>query len=430
MPSLLKCNPYPETLDPAHAVAIVYDQDIRATAAFLKAGLSVLVECEKNVVDHIHRPVLEYAGRQAVLDSEPGHSAPDDPLSAPGAARLKQLEGLLVDLKDHETLVLPYLDLLAAGPESHLTNEARRLVELIYRCPKASLLGFVDPTLPVPAVVAARFPVFIALTGLPRSVPVKGADHPVLELITRREERDRCADFDPTAVFKHVAGFNPVQYRDGMRFVQATARHRQVSMGELISVLQGFKRSSGDQAVELPDRTFADIGGYKDLKQDLAQIAKLIAGEPVDGVKESMRRKLIPRGLLLHGPPGSGKTLIAKAIAHEMKATIQIVSGPEVMNMYVGESERRVRTLFANARRNAPSVIIFDEFDAIASQRTEGPDGGSRAGNAVVAQLLTELDGFREDDSILVVATTNRIDIIDEALLRPSRFRPIEVPLP
>ncbi|MCP4663350.1 MAG: 26S protease regulatory subunit, partial [bacterium] len=82
------------------------------------------------------------------------------------------------------------------------------------------------------------------------------------------------------------------------------------------------------------------------------------------------------------------------------------------------------------ARRNAPSVIIFDEFDAIASQRTEGPDGGSRAGNAVVAQLLTELDGFREDDSILVVATTNRIDIIDEALLRPSRFRPIEVPLP
>src|SRR5262249_28994310 len=108
-------------------------------------------------------------------------------------------------------------------------------------------------------------------------------------------------------------------------------------------------------------------------------------------------------------------------------ATIQMVSGPEIMDKYVGQSESNLRNIFATARRNAPSVIFFDEFDSIASQRSTYSDGGSRANNAVVAQLLTELDGFREDQAVMVIGTTNRIDIIDEALLRPSRLRPIEI---
>ena len=425
---------FPDELKDEQAVAIAYDEDIQVVASFLRADLSVLVECDKNVVDHIYRPVMGYTGRKTVLDSEPedtkGGEDGLEGLAAGGSVQLRHLEALLEDLKDHETLVLPFLDLLATGPESHLTNESRRLVELLYRHPKASLLGFVDPTVSVPPVVAARFPILVTLTGLPRCIRTPAGDQPALEYLTLAAERDRCEGFDAAAVFKHVAGFSPVQYRDAMRYLAATARSGRVSQGELLGLLQNFKRSSGDQAVQLPDKTFEDVGGYEDLIRELRQIAKLISGEPVEGVSETMRRRLLPRGLLLHGPPGSGKTLIAKALAHEMRATIQIVSGPEVMDMYVGESERRVRTLFNNARRNTPSVIIFDEFDAIATQRTEGPDGGSRAGNAVVAQLLTELDGFREDDSILVVATTNRIDIIDEALLRPSRFRPIEVSLP
>src|SRR5262249_28247792 len=119
-----------------------------------------------------------------------------------------------------------------------------------------------------------------------------------------------------------------------------------------------------------------------------------------------------------------------KAIANELEATIMVVSGPEVTDKYVGEGERKIRELFAEARRNAPSVIVFDEFDAIAGRRTGRDDGGSRAGNAMVAQLLTELDGFREDVPFLVVGTTNQLNLIDPALLRPSRFRGIRVGLP
>jgi transitional endoplasmic reticulum ATPase len=113
-----------------------------------------------------------------------------------------------------------------------------------------------------------------------------------------------------------------------------------------------------------------------------------------------------------------------------MGGTIQVVSGPEVTDMYVGESERKLRELFAEARRNAPAVLVFDEFDSIAGKRTGRDDGGSRAGNAVVAQLLTELDGFRPEVPVLIIGTTNRVDIIDEALLRPSRFREIKIGLP
>ena len=113
-----------------------------------------------------------------------------------------------------------------------------------------------------------------------------------------------------------------------------------------------------------------------------------------------------------------------------MNATIQMVSGPEIMDMWLGKSESNLRRIFTIARRNAPAVIFFDEFDSIAAQRSSFGDGGSRASNAVVAQLLTELDGFHADQDILVIGTTNRLDIIDEALLRPSRFQPIQIPLP
>jgi SpoVK/Ycf46/Vps4 family AAA+-type ATPase len=107
-----------------------------------------------------------------------------------------------------------------------------------------------------------------------------------------------------------------------------------------------------------------------------------------------------------------------------------MISGPEIMDMWVGRSEGNLRRIFAVARRNAPAVIFFDEFDSIAIQRSNFGDGGSRTANAVVAQLLTEMDGFRDEQDILVIGTTNRIDIIDEALLRPSRFQPIEIGLP
>lgn len=423
---------FPPQLSDREAVEIVYQERLLEIASFLKAGLSVLVQCDKTIVAHVYPRAVELSGRAAVLDTEatPKYQN-EDPLAALAGGTsglVGRLGEILVDLKENQTLVLAYLDLLCAGPENSLSQESRRLAEHLFRHPKASLLAFVDPTLSLPPILSSRFPIHLELSGIPRhSTAGDGQAWPTLSLITLEGERRLCPDFDPVGLFKHVSGFNPVQYRDAMRFVSATASE-EVDESELISALQIFKKGSG-QDVQLPDKSFDDIGGYRDLVARLREIAALLSGGAYN-IPEKQRRQLVPRGILLHGRPGTGKTLLAKALAKEMNATLQIVSGPEVMDMYVGESERKIRNLFATARRNAPSVLIFDEFDAIATQRTDQGDGGARAGNAVVAQLLTELDGFHEDLDMLVVATTNRIDIIDEALLRPSRFLPMEVPLP
>lgn len=206
------------------------------------------------------------------------------------------------------------------------------------------------------------------------------------------------------------------------------AATRQALARLLYQEVRAFKaQTSGDFAI--PDVKFDDIGGYDEVKHILGRALRLMSG---DGSlpDERLRHELTPRGFLLHGPPGTGKTLFAKAIANQMNATIRIVSGPEVTDMYVGESERKVRAIFAEARRSAPSVIVFDEFDSIAARRTGRDDGGSRAGNALVAQILTEMDGFRPEVPMLVIGTTNRRELIDEALLRPSRFEPIAISLP
>jgi SpoVK/Ycf46/Vps4 family AAA+-type ATPase len=216
----------------------------------------------------------------------------------------------------------------------------------------------------------------------------------------------------------------------------------------LMALLREFKRGSSDE-VEIPNITFDQIGGYQRVKADLFEAIELITGRqppfnpdgssyaeaegeppPESEAAREQRRKLAPRGFIFHGPPGTGKTLFAKAIANAMNATIQMVSGPEIMDMWVGKSESNLRRLFTIARRNAPAVIFFDEFDSIAAARGGFGDGGSRASNAVVAQLLTELDGFHADQDMLVIGTTNRLNIIDEALLRPSRFQPIQIDLP
>ncbi|MDM8523561.1 ATP-binding protein, partial [Desulfococcaceae bacterium HSG8] len=245
-------------------------------------------------------------------------------------------------------------------------------------------------------------------------------------LLTRRE-RDCFWEHDPEGLYKNVAGLNAIQFRNAMQYVGAV-----IAPGSdpknIYGMIRQFKTSSSSE-IEIPDTGFGDIGGYEHVKHQLIQTIALIDG-PVRGMDEKRRKDLIPRGFIFHGPPGTGKTLFAKAIANEMNATIQMISGPEIMDKYVGESENKLRRIFATARRNAPAVVFFDEFDSIAGQRSNYSDGGARANNAVVAQLLTELDGFHENQTVLVIGTTNRIDIIDEALLRPSRLRPVEIGLP
>ncbi|WP_254544318.1 AAA family ATPase [Halomarina pelagica] len=172
------------------------------------------------------------------------------------------------------------------------------------------------------------------------------------------------------------------------------------------------------------DVTYEDIGGLDDELDLIREMIELPLAEP-----ELFRRLGVepPKGVLLHGPPGTGKTLIAKAVANEVAAHFITISGPEIVSKYKGESEERIREKFEEARANAPTILFIDEVDSIGGARDEDADMENR----VVAQLLTELDGLRGRDEIVVIGATNRVDAIDPALRRGGRFdREIEIGVP
>jgi transitional endoplasmic reticulum ATPase len=179
--------------------------------------------------------------------------------------------------------------------------------------------------------------------------------------------------------------------------------------------------------VEIPHTTWDDVGGLEDLKAKLKEAVEMPLKDP-----ESFKRMGItpPRGILLYGAPGTGKTLIAKAVATESESNFISIKGPEVMSKWVGESEKAVRMIFKKARQVAPCIVFLDEIDAIAHRRGGG-EGDSGVTERVVNQLLTSMDGLESREGVLVIAATNRPDMVDPALLRAGRFdKLILVPVP
>ncbi|XP_037720990.1 nuclear valosin-containing protein-like isoform X2 [Drosophila subpulchrella] len=185
---------------------------------------------------------------------------------------------------------------------------------------------------------------------------------------------------------------------------------------DAIKVMQPSAKREG--FVTVPDTTWDDIGALEKIREEL----KLAVLAPVKYPEMLERLGLTaPSGVLLCGPPGCGKTLLAKAIANEAGINFISIKGPELMNMYVGESERAVRACFQRARNSAPCVIFFDEFDSLCPKRSDGGDGNN-SGTRIVNQLLTEMDGVEERKGVYILAATNRPDIIDPAILRPGRL--------
>jgi transitional endoplasmic reticulum ATPase len=172
--------------------------------------------------------------------------------------------------------------------------------------------------------------------------------------------------------------------------------------------------------LESPDIPWTEIGGLEEVKRELQEAVEWPLRYP------NLYKELghsVPKGILLHGPSGTGKTMLAKAVATESEANFISVKGPELMSKWVGESEKGVREIFRRARQASPCVIFFDEIDSIAPTRGGGMEGGVHSSaERMVSQLLTEMDGIQEIHEVVVLAATNRIDMIDTALLRPGRF--------
>ena len=176
--------------------------------------------------------------------------------------------------------------------------------------------------------------------------------------------------------------------------------------------------------VEIPNVTWDDVGGLDELKEELRETVEwpIKHKEAFDYVDVKA-----PKGILLYGPPGTGKTLIAKALAKTTESNFISIKGPELLSKWVGESEKGVREVFRKARQAAPCIIFFDEIDALVPRRSGG--NSSHVSESVVSQILTEIDGLEELHNVLIVGATNRLDIVDDALLRPGRFdRIIRVP--
>ena len=179
------------------------------------------------------------------------------------------------------------------------------------------------------------------------------------------------------------------------------------------SVLTNEKESNRDR--DKPNVSFNDVAGLEEIKEELQ--------ETIDFINNSYKYKKmgakIPKGILFYGPPGTGKTLLAKAVAGETYSTFLYASGSEFVEKYVGVGAKRVRTLFEKAKKEAPSIIFIDEIDAIGTKRNLDSNNEK---DQTLNQLLVEMDGFNTDDTVIVIGATNRLDLLDEALLRPGRF--------
>ena len=201
-------------------------------------------------------------------------------------------------------------------------------------------------------------------------------------------------------------------------------RRAQGQMGSIMSIGRSKAKL---YSTERPSTTFDDVAGYDGVKLEISEV--------VDFLKTPARFKeigaRIPKGILLVGPPGTGKTLLARAVAGEAGVPFMSVSGSDFMEMFVGVGASRVRDLFATARKQAPAIVFIDEIDSIGRKRGAGLGGGHDEREQTLNQMLSEMDGFDPTEGIVVMAATNRPDILDAAILRPGRFdRQIVVPLP
>jgi cell division protease FtsH len=412
----------PASLSPEAAVEAAYSYELADTAHKLVRGLPVLIECDKELAPYLYKNLrdrLKQSKLQCIyLDGRQQQTTGTLPTGLLGSM-IGQLKDVVRGAIDKRVVVLPHLDLLTTS-QGGLTGEAREVIPLLYENPELVWLGFKDPSFPLPKVIENLFTHWVSILGIGRSR--------LKHLITQKECRKFGREFSPWQLYKYVSGANAVRLR------------------KLLSTLEGedypadprrayeqIRQATISGNMEIPNVALhEDIGGYAKVKQRLqAEILDVLARRDKAADPDEILRleELIPRGMIFWGPPGTGKTYFAKAVAASIGAAITIVSGPELKSKWVGESEENLRQIFHKARQSAPSIIVFDELDSFATAR--GTYSGSGVEHGMVNQLLTEMDGFHKDELVFVVGTTNFVESLDPALLRPGRFEfQLHIPYP
>ena len=417
----------PASVSDYRAVELVYQQQLFLLSQHVSQERNIILRVPKHLFPYLQRVVkkeLEAHGLQVhVIDGRREDDTPGTRIQR----MVRQFEDAVLSYNPDTVFLLPYIDVLTSS-RTGLSAEAREVFTLIHENPRVKLLAFEDPEYPLPDMVEQAF--FTSLDFI-------GTDRKKLPLVITSEEGKRFG-WDAVPVMelhRLLGGQSPVQIRRIMRFV---AEQPQVGRDDTATVAANLQRVreltlSGDQHVSAID-LHADIAGYARVKRTLEhEILALIERSreaETEGEAEQIER-LVPKGIILHGPPGTGKTLFAQGIANAIQGTVQVVNGPELKSSWVGQGEANIRRLFAQARANAPCVIVFDEIDSIAGKRDGDDAQGGGSARTMVNQLLTEMDGFRPEELVFVVGTTNLPDLLDPALLRPGRFQlKIEIPYP
>lgn len=423
MSVLIEEKQLPQELDVDQTVEAAYAAELTEVSSRLQRGLPSLIECDKDLAPYLYVNIRNRLRavdlRCLYLDGRPRQEEQGGMPQGMMGTMITQLREAVRGAVERRVVVLPHLDLLTTS-QGGLTAEAREVIPLLYENPELVWLGFKDPSFPLPQVIENLFPHRVSLLGIPRAR--------LQHLITQAESRKFGQNFNPWLLYKYVSGVNAVRLR------------------KLLSTLEGedypanpnnayrqLRQATLGSTLEIPEVDLEkDIGGYATVKKQLQteilgvmqRKEELLEGEDIKRLEE-----LIPKGMIFWGPPGTGKTLFAKAMATALGAAITVVSGPELKSKWVGESEDNLRQIFLKARQSAPAIIVFDELDSFASAR--GTYTGSGVEHSMVNQLLTEMDGFHKEEMVFVIGTTNFVESLDTALLRPGRFEfHLHIPYP
>lgn len=468
--SSLRIEDLPTEITLEQAVQEAYAEDLDWIEERLRNRISVLVECDKALTmylymalrDRLKEPARGRTFQCRLIDGRAPSprggpsSAPRRPPAPPRAPRerdtlqeeesatsfpqgsersagylgnlLRNLQQAIVEVmgRDDVILVVPHLDLLTTTTKSGLSLEARECIAWVYENPEVTLLGFRDPSFEMPKPLEDVFTVKYSILGIRREKLPK--------ILLRREARKFAdAELNPYQFYKYVSGLNVVKFRRLMAQFDSAPDYDPAHPETAERLYRQLREMTVISNFELPRvDLYRDIGGYEEVKRLIEEdiLSLLRAKDRLTDEREVRQiEEIVPKGIIFYGPPGTGKTFFAKAIATALDATIIIVSGPELKERWVGASEENIRRVFTQARKSAPSLIVFDELDSIAPRR--GMYYGSGVEHSMVNQLLTEMDGFRKEELVIVIGTTNFVESLDPALLRPGRFEmQIEIPYP